>query len=229
MGLLDPVQGYLPNTQGLFNAANIFMWVVVGIFVLLLVGAGIVFYFYIKRFKWKIKIYQKVGGVWRQVATDKAMFMKISQGGDTVLYLKKHKKWLPNPQIQQEPMTYWYYVREDGEWFNFGMGDMDEQFKQMNAKFLDKEMRQSRTAIQRLLAQNYDKPNFLQVWGSWIALGIFFVLLVLAMWFLFNKFMDIAQTLSQATSAQKDVMELSAKVLGAVDNINSNSGLVKAT
>ena len=148
------------------GSISILAWFAIGILIAGVVG--VIVYLIIREWKFnkKIIVFEKVNGKPEITKRDKAMEVKLGEGGDTVFYLKKAKKHIPLPSIQTGRNIYWFGVREDGEWINIGMDDIDLAMRKIKARFVDKEMRYARVALQRNLKERYQKSSFLSVYGE---------------------------------------------------------------
>jgi len=208
----------------------------IGIITILIIGiifiiaAGVITYFVIRRMRFnkKIVIFERINNQFQNTRTDWAMEVKFSTAGDTIFYLKKHKKYLPNPTMQTGNRVYWYFIREDGEWINFAPGDFDKDAKRLGARMLDKEMRYARTQVQRGLKDRYDKPGFWKQYGLLVLSIVYITILGVMFWLVLGRFVDLAGTLDGVTKSVGKLVETSGDILGALDNICSGgSGIVK--
>lgn len=203
------------------------------ILMLIILGAiviGVVTYFVVKRmqYKFKIVIFQKVGGVPQPSLRDKGRMVRLGESGDTALRLLKAKKLLPTPTIQTGIKTFWYYVSDDGEWMNFGPGDFEESRREMGATFLDKEMRYARTSLQAMAKERYDKGSFLTKYGGIIAYGIFILITAIGFYLLLDKMTEVSAAAGGAVEAASAVLEKTSEILGSLDNLQGGSGIVPA-
>jgi len=222
----DIVGGFAPD----FNfggTMNIITWVII---LIIFIGiGGVAAYMIIKRlkFKHKIVIFEKLGGRFEPTAKDRAMELKLSKSGDTIFYLSKRKKYLPTPRLQTGKRTFWYFIREDGEWINFSPGDFDEQSRELGAKFLDYEMRYARTQIDRGLKERYDQPGFWKQYGLLVFSIAFIVIIGVMVWLLFDKWIALAATTNEAVETAGIVLDRTDQILSSLDNICSGgSGYV---
>src|SRR3990167_4238345 len=147
---IESLKGYATGLiPKLSTGFNYLTYLIIIVLIMLVVGSIIVFMVYRMRFKYKIIIFEEINGNFEPSRTDKACEIKLSTAGDTLFYLSKHKKYLPNPSIQTGRRIFWYFVRSDDEWINFGLENFNEQSRKVGARFLDKEMRYARTQIQK--------------------------------------------------------------------------------
>ncbi len=201
----------------------VIVFAVVGIFATIMI---------IKRMKYnkKIVIFEKIGGSWEATKQDRAMDIKFSTAGDLIIHLAKHKLYRPYPQIQTGRRTYWYAIREDGEWINFGIEDIDLKMKRMDIHFLDKEMRYARTQIQKGLKDRYEQPTFWEKYGMKL-IGIAYAsILGVFVWLCLREFADFAGTLSNVTEAVARLIDRADGILLSMDNVCSGgTGTVPVT
>jgi len=153
------------------------------------------------KFNKKVVLFRKVAQRIIPVATDKGMIQRIGIAGDTWLRTKKFKKILPRPKIEMEKNTYWYYEREDGEWINFNIEDIDRRMKEANSYFVDEDMRLQRLGIQRNLKDRFDKPGFWDKYGVQVVMVIFFLIVTICLVVIFNKMNDLIKALPQLAKA----------------------------
>lgn len=194
--------------------------------VLIMILIGIAVYFLIQQFRFnkKIIIFERVGNNWEQTGKDKAIELRTSIIGDTVFYLRKRKKYLPRPELQSGRRTYWYAIREDGEWINISIEDIDLKMKNLGAKFLHPEIRHARTALYRNLKERYDKPKFLEKYGVLIVNTVVIILMMLIFLWVINvsiSFSDKAMAMQDVATQAVDRVDT---VLRSLDNICSSSG-----
>lgn len=157
----------------------------VGMIILFIfVGGGLILlfvYWLTKRlmFNKRVVIWRRINGRMIKVDEDKGAFQKIGKAGDTWFFWRKYKKYTSRPQIEQEKNTYWYFIREDGEAINFGLGDVDEQMKTAKAHYIDSDMSLSRVAIERNLKDRYQVKSFWDKYGDKIMFIIYALILMI--------------------------------------------------
>jgi len=221
----DIAGGMIPSFGGAGKwLLGVGAWLVLAI--VFLVFLGVCTWLFVRKLKYnkKIVIFEKVGGRFEPTRNDRAMEVKFSTAGDTIFYLRKHKKYIPNPRLQTGRRIYWYWIREDDEWINFEPGDFDADAKKLGAHFLDKEMRYARTQIQKGLKARYEKQGFWKQYGVLVFSLGFIVVLGMMMWLLFDKWIDLAGTTNAGVETAKEVLKEAARILGAIDNIKSGGG-----
>ena len=208
---------------------NFITWLLVAVIFIVVIGA--VAYLVIKRLKFnkKIIIWERINQNFEPTRKDWAMEMKLSLIGDTIFYLKGHKKYIPNPSFQVGRRTYHYFIREDGEWINFRFEDFDESSRTMGAKFLDKEMRFARTQIQKGLGDRYDKPGFWKQYGLLVVSIAFIVVVGMMFWLSLDKFIDIIGATANILDKLEPLLDRSDDILVSIDNVcTGGSGYIPA-
>ena len=157
----------------------------------------------------KIVLFRRIGNEIVPCLRDKAMFARIGNAGDYWCQLKKFKKILPRPRIQMEKNTYWYYERDDGEWINFSLEDLDQAMKKASIHYVDEDMRLQRLGIQKNLRDRFQKVTFWQRYGGMIV-SIVYILVVTICFVILFKSMEDAWTRAgdMAASVREMAIEL---------------------
>lgn len=227
--VIDIARGFIPSFGGGFGGVNFFAWLVIVFIIIGAMTVAIVLYIINKKYNKKIIIFEKVGGRFVPTRKDRGMEVKFSTAGDSITYLRKHKKYIPNPTLQTGNREYWYFIREDDEWINFEPADLDEESKKVGARFLDKEMRFARTAIQKGLKDRYESQSAWQKYGIYIMSFGYVALIGVMVWLLFDKWVDLANATVNAVDTAAIVLENVDRILANMDNICSGgSGIVRA-
>lgn len=175
------------STGGMLTVA---MWVVGSLLVTGVICGIVVLVSMYLMYNQKVRLFKKVGNRTTPLGIFKARFVRIGQAGDKQLYVPKLKKYLPTPTIQTGKSEWWYYEREDHEWINFTLGDLDEDMKTAGAFYTDFDMRMARIGIEKNLRERLMKQNFWEKYGATImnlmAFMIIIISLVIFFW-MFNK------------------------------------------
>lgn len=220
------ISDYIPQISG----SGILVWtsIIVVLALVMLIGA-ISFYFIYVYFQYnnRIVLYKKINGKIVRIKSDRARIIRIGEGGDTVFVTRKTKKYLPNPTIQSGPREFWFYIREDDEWINIGWTDIDEQMKEMKAHFLDKEMRYARVGLQKNLRDRLIKPQgFLSKYGAQIMVGLFLIIILIIMYFIFDKYVDLIDKVNAAIAEISKITATQNEITTKLGNIQGGGGLV---
>jgi len=168
---------------------------------------GTIFYFVYKNliFNKTIKIYRKVGNKTVLVAVDKGYFARVGNAGDYWLITKKLKKTLPRPTIQSGKNEYWFFEREDGEFINFGLGDVDSQMKSAKVYYIDEDMRLARLGIQKNLRDRFQTVSFWQKYGGMIMNLIYLMVSTILLVILFKEIKGVWEVGHSMAGAVRDM------------------------
>jgi len=193
--------------------------------IVLLIGIPIaiiiIYIIYTLKFNKVIVLFKEVAGKTQMVGKDKGAFERVGTAGDYWCRTKKFKKILPRPKIQIgieknlllgfKPI-YWFFEREDGEWINFSLQDLDEQMKNAGAYYVDEDMRLQRLGIQKNLFDRFQKIGFWSKYGTQIAFAGFVLIVTICLILLFRDLRNVADALNGAAGA----IEHLAKTLGNI-------------
>lgn len=230
MAIQDEIKDALPDIDFAGLSSGLLQF-----FIFLFISAvfGIVLYYFLlnKKFNKKIRIFQNIRGKTELIDEDKAVELKIGKGGDTVFYLKKYKKYLPRgkrPIRALGNIEYWYQIGPDGTWRNIGMGDIDEKLDQMGIEYEDDNEKYARASLQKLLKDNYDRVSFLQKYGGLIAYSFLIFITAISIWLVADKMFDVVSRADAVLVTTIDILEINKNLIGAIDNVCSNQGIVKS-
>lgn len=174
--------GFIGNALALFLIA-----------VLILGGIGWLIFWRInsKAFYIKIPLYRLVGNVPTRVAIYRARRFTIGKAGDYLWYTKGVKKFLPPATIQTAPNEYMHWEREDGEWINFGMGDLDKDQKKAGVRYIHQDMRSQRIATANILEQRLINKSFWDKYKDMIVHLVFYMVVMVCMIVIFWQWSKI--------------------------------------
>ena len=190
-GKFDLSLGFLGNALALFL-----------IVLLILGGIGWLVFWRInsKAFFIKIPLYRLIGNIPTRVATYRARKFRIGKAGDFLWYVKGIKKFLPPATIQTAPNEYMHWEREDGEWINFSMGDLDKDSKQAGVKYIHQDMRSQRIATANILEQRLINKGFWDKYKDMIIHLIFYLVVMICMIVIFWQWSKITTQVSGLVS-----------------------------
>ena len=228
MSFLDTAKG-LTGVGGSGISVTMIITILVLIILVALIG-GAVAWALVNHFQWnkKVKCFEKVMGRLQITRLDKARIIRIGNSGDEVLLIKKNRKILPRPVLQAEPKTYWYEIKEDGEWINIEPQSIDtgkvDKNGVMNMHYLDKEMRYARGALGYMNKERYDEATFMQKYGGLIAYGVLILVTCIGLWLILDRLIEVAVAQAGAMDSVKEVLSETGRILGAVDNVQQGGG-----
>jgi len=153
-----------------------------------LIGIGVYYWLSNKQLKYKISLWRMIGGKPMEVAVYKAKDFKIGYAGDKLWFVPKAKKYIMAGTIQSGKNKFLFFEREDGEWVNIGMGDIDVQMKTAGARYIQSDMRAGRIAISNILEARFKgKESFWEKYGSMITQAIFYLIVSVSMVIIFYQ------------------------------------------
>jgi len=227
MPLLNDLGITLPtyNAGGTMSAL---MWALIFIIFVGVLGIFIWLYLDNKKYKYKIEIFENLGGT-RYVKTgmDKAKVMRLGDGGEELIWLKRRKRFENAYGRKMGKNLLWYAIGQDGYWYNVTLGDLDAKQGMLDIEPIDRDMRYMHVAIRKNIQNRYKKGKFMEKYGVMLMGGIFLIIMIGGIWFLLDKMAVSAQTLTSAAQTNAQVQAGTEKVLVALDNILSGSGITK--
>jgi uncharacterized membrane protein len=224
---------------------SIAMVIAIVVVILALVGA-LIYWNSIKKKYWiRIHVYRLIGNVPTRTAIFSAREVNFGMAGDKLWRVcsegwnkMKVIKWLPVGKIQTAPREFWYYIREDGEWINFQMNDLNKISREMGIKFVNEDMRLQRLATERLLEQRLLNKSFWEKWGTTIMMVIVFLVVAICMVIIFYQFGKIQDQQFANEQVQLETSKILLRVFGEnfiSETLNktsssweANSGLIPA-
>lgn len=194
------------------------------------VVVGVVTYWIViaSKFNQKISVYESINGKMIHTRSDKARVVKVGDGGEVILQLKKHKLYRHAYGEKIGRNHFAFAIGDDGYWYNFKFGDFDKAKKELGIEPVDKDMRMMHVAIRKNIKDRYEKVTFLQKYGGLLAYTALIAVTGIMMFLLFDKFLDISSTVNGAVQLSKEVTEETARLIGALDSFSSSSGVRSA-
>ena len=230
----DSISGFTSGFGGFGgfggNLVGIFAWFIV--FLIVLGVAGFITYWFVigSKYNKKITIFENIAGQgYVPNGHDKAMIVKIGDGGEEVLRWKKRKVYR-TAYGQKIGKNHYAFARgSDGYDYNITFGDLDEELRKLGIKPVDRDMRYMHVAIRRNIKDRYERITFLQKYGGLLAYTGLIAVTGVMMWLLFDKFLDIGSSVNAAIQAAEQVTHETARLLAGLDSIRGGSGLAAAS
>jgi hypothetical protein len=168
---------------------------VVFIALVIFIGIGFLVYMIYKKriYIYTIVVYKNIGNNPTRAGVFKARNISIGKAGDNLWFVGGCKKYITVPSIQSGRNEFWFWIRDDGEWVNFGLKDLDEDFKKAGAKYIHQDMRMQRLATDRLLEQRLLQKSFWDQYGTTIMTVLFFLIIAVSLtifMYMFGKNID---------------------------------------
>jgi len=207
-------------------------WTYILIAILVFISIAILIWLYMtnKKYKYKIVLFENIGGQGYKVALkDRARIIKIGDGGEEILYLRKQKTFKAAYGRKMGKNTYWFAVGQDGYWYNFLLGDLDAKMNMLDIEPIDRDMRYMHVAIRKNIQERYRRETFMQKYGTIMINGIFLIIMIIALWLLIDQIGELIGKASQAVEAASKMIDPAIKALSKADTICSGgSGIAPA-
>ncbi len=198
-----------------------------GILVILLIVAGGFTFWYInkKSYNKTIVKYREINGVACRVGIEKAKEVVLPNTSVRAFYLKKSKFYLPRPSIESGPEEYLYFIRDDGEWLNIGITNVNAEMRKLKIKFDHTDMRMANAALKRLVDKSYKKSNWIKEWAPYIGFGVIIIMLGIAGYLVMGEAGKVTASAAQNVESLSAIQESLNGILKNINNIASSSGL----
>lgn len=188
--------------------------------VFFILAGGIILYLILsnKKFNKKIVLFENISGNGFQVVgKDRARIIKVGNGGEEILYLRKSKTYRSAYGRKMGKNTYWFARGQDGYWYNFLLGDLDAKMGMLDIEPIDRDMRYMHVAVRKNITENYRKLKFMEKYGGVVINGIFLIIMVIAVWLLLDNIGEMMETANKAMGIATEALESSNNVLSKVD------------
>ena len=197
------------------------------IFIFAIAASVIFFLIYQYRiFNRKIVVFENISGQgFQPVYKDRARLVKLGDGGEEILFLKKKKVYRTAYGRKMGKNTYWFAIGQDGYWYNVVLGDVDAKMGMLDIEPIDRDMRYMHVAIRKNIQDRYRKIKFMEKYGTIVMSGLFLLIMLIGLWFLLDKVATMTSNIASAVEASKTIQAESGKILSSLDNICSGSGI----
>ena len=167
---------------------------VIAIVVMLLIGGLILLWAKKRQLKYTIPLFKKIGNRVIKIATYKAKDFKVGRAGDKLWFVPKLKKYIIPATLQTAPNEFTHFEREDGEWINIEMPDIDAAMKSFGVKYIHQDMRSNRIAIADILDARFkDKQSWWEKYGHLVTHLIFYLVVGIMMVVIFYQWSGIVE------------------------------------
>lgn len=190
---------------GLGGIGNALMFFAICVAIIGLVGWIIYARISKKQYRHKIPLFRLVGNTPTMIGTFFAKDVPISPAGDKLWFIKGLKKFIAPATIQTGKNEYWHWEREDGEWINFGLADLDKAQKEAGVKYIHQDMRSQRIATANILEQRLINKGFWEKYKDVIVYLVFFIIVTLLMIVTFWQWGGIVEKIGSLVGTLNDV------------------------
>lgn len=207
--------------------------IVLSIFLIVLSAAIVLWVVYSYRtYNRKIIVFENLSGQGYQLVwKDRARLIKLGDGGEELLFLKKKKVYRTAYGKKMGKNTYWFAIGQDGYWYNIILGDVDAKMGMLDIEPIDRDMRYAHVAIRKNIQDRYRKTSFMEKYGTIMISGFFLLVMLIGIWFLLDKMAEMSSNIAGAVEASQSLVKQSQEVVTAVGNACStetSSGIVPA-
>jgi len=216
-----------------FSTSGLGFWITIIVIVLLmLIILGIAVYWYVQKkiFFIQIRDFENISGQGFQlVHKDIARIVKVGDGGEEIMLLKKRKQFRTAYGKKMGRNEYWFARGQDGYWYNCILGDIDAKKGMLDIDPVDRDLRYATASMRELVRERYKKKNIntataIVVGGIVICVLIMFI----GNWFVLSKLGDLIEQANVIQTANAPVVESIKTIASHLDNICGGSGIIPA-
>jgi len=177
----------------------------------------------------KIIVFENISGQgFQPVFRDSARLVKLGDGGEELLYLRKKKVYRTAYGRKMGKNTYWFAVGQDGYWYNCVLGDIDAKMGMLDIEPIDRDMRYMHVAIRKNIDASYNKQKFMDKYGSYVMSGIFLIIMLGGIWFLLDKMVQVSNSTNIGIKTATTVIDKAGQVISSLDNICTGGSGIKS-
>ncbi len=214
------------------STAGLGFWVVLILAILVFAAVGILIVWMVfqrKIYNKKIVLFENTGQGYHVAGKDRARTIKVGNGGDELLFLKKRKVYRTAYGRKMGKNEIWFAVGQDGYWYNCILGDLDAKMGMLDIEPIDRDMRAFHVAATRNIMESYGKQTFMQKYGVLVISSIFLLVMIIAIWLLMSKAGDLIEAAKPVAEALTFAAEEMTKAVGSLDVVYSGgSGITPA-
>lgn len=222
-------EGFLGELGINFGGKLGFSWIgnlAIVVFLLILVGVGTFMYLNAKSYNKKLHVFRNINGRPSPVGFEKAREVTLPFTSTKAFQVKKGGFFLPRPSIETQKNHYWYMIRDDGEWVNFGLESFNKKLKEMKMFFDHGDMRMANAALKKLVERNYKKSNWLKEWAPYIGFGMIILMVGIGAYLETKETGKVLGALEKMVLIQADILQGYERILLGIDGAG---GLIKPT
>lgn len=205
-------------------------WILILAIILFMIAGIIIIYVVLtmRAYNKTIILFENIAGQGYQVVLkDKARLIKVGDGGEEVLFLRKKKVFRTAYGKKMGKQTYWFAIGQDGYWYNIVLGDLDAKMGMLDIEPIDRDMRYMHVAIRKNIAERYRKVKFMEKYGTLIMGSVFFLIILIGLWLLLDKIGEISANSAGAVKAAADLQVVSKQIISSLDNICTGGAGIK--
>ena len=228
MAFSDTLAGLGVDVGSVSSLSNFTFIRDVVIFLILAAIAGGVTYYIVNKRTWNKTIvkFREVHGVARRVGVEKAKEVTLPNTSVRAFFLQS-KIFLPRGSIESAENEYWYFIRNDGEWINVGLENINEKLDQMGLKMDHTDMRMANAALKKLVDNSYKKTNWMKEWAPYIGFTVIILIVGVMGYLVMGESAKVVSAAGGNVESLKDITASMAEILRSLENIKSGSGVIQ--
>ena len=177
------VSGFFSGMKGISSSSLVkWLFILAAVIIFMALCAILIYLIVMKRrYKQPIRIFERSGEDMAPVGFDWGWVTRLGNAGDYWMIWRKGKRIDAKPQIYTNfiyKKEAWFYKREDGEYINFTMSNINEEMIS-KVNFKNQGMSYLRIAIQRNLRDELKGISLLKEYMPYIAMAIMVMVLVI--------------------------------------------------
>ncbi len=177
-----------------------------------------------KTYNKSLVMFREINGQTRRMGVEKAKEITLPGTSVRAYYLKKAKFYIPRPSIETGQDEFWYFIREDGEWVNVGLANLNKELKQLNLKYDHTDMRMANAALKRLVDKSYKKINWVKEWAPYIGFGVIIIMVAIGGYLVMGESAKVVSAAASNVQSLNEITTTMEEILRSLDNIVSSSG-----
>jgi len=200
------------------------------IFVTILIGLGIWWWYMNRIFNRKIIIFENIAGQgYQPTGKDTARLIKIGDGGEELLFLRKRRVYRTAYGRKMGTNTYWFAVGQDGYWYNTLLGDLDAKMGMLDIEPIDRDMRYMHVAIRKNIQERYRKVSAAEKYAPVIISIAILLVFFIGNWFMISKMGDLINVAKEMIQSAQPIAESMQQVAAHMDTLCSGgAGVIPA-
>lgn len=160
----------------------------------------------------KIQIFEEING--QPVPTKQHLAREVNIPNTSIkVFQLKNKMYLPRPTIQTGKSNWIFWIRDDGEWMNVGMDNLNKTLTRLGFKYNHVDMRYANASLKELIKSNYGENDWLKKYGVYLALGILVVLMGVSFYLVAEKLAEASETIVKGLEQHDaSILEQASKI-----------------
>lgn len=194
-----------------------------------LISLGIWWWFMNRIYNRKIIIFENIAGQgYQPTGRDTARIVKIGDGGEELLFLRRRKVYRTAYGRKMGINTYWFAIGQDGYWYNTLLGDLDAKMGMLDIEPIDRDMRYMHVAIRKNIQERYRKLSVGERYAPVIISIAILIVFFVGNWFMISKMGDLINIAKDNIAATQPVAEALMNAVSHLDTLCSASGVKPA-